>query len=219
MRASAPQSYLVYPLTDLLGSGGNVRVLRALVRHGGPLSVAQLSRETGLSSPGVRAVLDGLVDRQVVIAIGAGRSLLYELRPHHPLAGALRDLFQHEKRRWERVLDALRSAMEAEKDVEAAWYYGSVARGEDGPASDLDVAVVVRTEDVESVLVRLRNALASAEEELLVTFAIIGLSHKDVRRLAQTDPWWINVVRDAKVLIGPRPETLAARLKKRNAAA
>ena len=109
--------------------------------------------------------------------------------------------------------------MEAEKDVEAAWYYGSVARGEDGPASDLDVTVVVRTEDVESVLVRLRNALAPVEEELLVAFSIIGLAHKDVRRLSRNDTWWRDLVRDAKVLIGPRPEALAARPKRRDKAA
>ena len=220
MQVSPPQSHLRHSLTDLLGTGGNVRVLRALVSYGGPLSVAQLSRETGLSAPGVRAVLDGLVDRQVAVALGAGRAQLFELHERHPLAGALRELFEHERTRWEGVLAALRTAMESEKEVEAAWYYGSVARGEDGPGSDFDVAVAVRAENVvEDVVTRLREALRPAEEELLVSFSLVGLSRDDVLRLSVGDPWWNDLVRDARMLAGMRPEGLAARLRKRRKAA
>lgn len=113
------------------------------------------------------------------------------------------------------MLEVLRSAMEADKAVEAAWYYSSVARGEDGPGSDLDVAVAVRAGDVDGPLAPLREALEPAEDDLLVSFSLVGLSREDVRRLSAGDPWWDGFVRDAKVLVGVRPEALAARLRRR----
>jgi predicted nucleotidyltransferase len=221
MRVSAPQSHLIHPLTGLLGQGGNVRMLRALVLYGGPLSIGQLARETGLSPPGVRAVLMSLVDQQVVVQLGAGRALLFQLRERHPLADALKHLFASERARWEAVLAAVRAALHSEPAVEAAWYYGSVARGEDGPRSDLDVAVAVANEDVEAISRSLREVLEPTEDALLFTVSLTGLSPSDIRRLSagKGDPFWRELVRDARILIGDRPETLAARHRRRAKAA
>ena len=43
--------------------------------------------------------------------------------------------------------DRVQERLEAEPTLVAAWIFGSVARGEDGPRSDLDVAVFVDSPD------------------------------------------------------------------------
>jgi predicted nucleotidyltransferase len=199
-------------LTRLLGNGGNVRVLRALSAYAAPLSAAQLARDAGLTPQGVRLVLDELVGQGAVAALGQGRSRLYAIDSAHPLATVLKALFAAEHRRWEGLLARLREGLNAFEQVDAAWLYGSVARGADGPASDVDLALVVHGaagEAAEAVRERLRPL----EDELRVTFSVVALSPADVLERATKDPWWTELERDAKVLKGGTPESVAARLR------
>lgn len=211
MRRSAPQSHLRYPMTRLLGNGGNVRVLRALSAFAAPLGATQLARESGLTPQGVRRVLEDLVGQGVVSSFGQGRSRLYAADSAHPLASAIGALFAAERARWEGLLARVRETVGAFAEVEAAWLYGSVSRGEDGPASDIDVALVVRGapgDAAESVRERLRPV----EDELRVAFSVVALSHADVVARAAGDAWWRQVAREAKVLKGDAPDSVAARL-------
>lgn len=218
MRRSSPQSHLRYPLTRLLGNGGNVRVLRALSAYAAPLSAAQLARDAGLTPQGVRLVLDELVGQGAVASLGQGRSRLYSVDPAHPLASVLKALFAAERARWEGLLSRLRDALSAFEQVDAAWLYGSVARGEDGPASDIDLALVVRGAPGEAAEA-VRERLRPLEDELRVAFSVVALSHADVVERAANDPWWGALARDAKVLKGGTPESTAARLRLEKVAA
>ena len=183
MRVPAIQSHIRYPLTRLFGGGGNIRVLRALVFRGGPLSVAQLARDSGLTPQGVRLVLESLIGQHWVLALGEPRAQLFAIQRGHPLIGELDQLFAAEKARWDEILGSLRSTLEA--TVEAAWYYGSVARGNDDPASDFDVAVVIRGDDVERAVESIRDALQPLEERLVFNLvfncSIVGLSEANVK--------------------------------------
>lgn len=212
MRRSSAQSHLRYPLTRLLGNGGNVRVLRALSEYGAPLSAVQLAREAGLTPQGVRHVLDGLVGQGVVSVLGQGRSRLYAIESAHSLAPVLKALFAEERTRWEGLLKRVREGLSALEQVTAAWLYGSVARGEDDPASDIDLALVVQGEPGE-VAEAVRERLRALEDELRVTFSVVTLSRADVLGRAEKEPWWRELARDAKVLKGGTPEQVVARLR------
>ena len=212
MRRSSAQSHLRYPLTRLLGNGGNVRVLRALSEYGAPLSAVQLAREAGLTPQGVRHVLDGLVGQGVVSVLGQGRSRLYAIESAHSLAPVLKALFAEERTRWEGLLKRVREGLSALEQVTAAWLYGSVARGEDDPASDIDLALVVQGEPGE-VAEAVRERLRALEDELRVTFSVVTLSRADALGRAEKEPWWRELARDAKVLKGGTPEQVVARLR------
>lgn len=212
MQASAPQSHLRLPLTKLLGGAANLRVLRSLALYGGPLSVTQLARETGLTPKAVRETLGGLQAQLAVNGLGQSRAKLYEINPTHPLASSIAHLFTVERDLWTKLQGDLRRVLADANTVVAAWYYGSVARGTDGPGSDLDIAVVLRTDEVEVALEELREALHPIETGYAVSFSVVGISTEDVRRLAKGDAWWLEVARDAQVLKGKAPEQLARSL-------
>ena len=95
MRPSASQSQLRFPLTRLLGNGGSVRVLRALIAYGGPLSVSQLAHECCLSRQGTYQTLNSLVSQRLVRVLGQARSQLFTMDTNHPLSSGLKDLFRH----------------------------------------------------------------------------------------------------------------------------
>ena len=213
---SHPQSHLQHPLSRILGNEASVRLLRVLATRGLPLSVSQLEKECGLSARGTRLALENLIRVQVVSQLGAARSRLYCIDPRHPLTGAITHLFQDEMQHWNSMLSSVREALKVQQ-VTAAWYYGSVARGEDTPASDFDLAIIVADNTaVESVTETVRLALQAIEDHHQVRCSVVGLSDADVLRMSEgSDPFWENMIRDAKVLDGPRPEQYAARLQRR----
>jgi predicted nucleotidyltransferase len=211
---TAPRSHFQYPFNRIFASEGAVRVLRELVRHGGELSVPALVDATRLSPGAVRAIVrDDLAAAGVVERVGTGRSVLYRLRRDHPLRGAIERLFDEEDARRRRVLNLLaRAARHAAPDVMAVWIYGSVARGEDAPGSDLDVAVVLPHGDPDQAADRYRAALAPLLDREHASASVLALSATDVDRLvAADDPWWRNVVADALPVLGPPPAVLAQR--------
>ncbi len=209
--ASQTQSHLRYPLTRTFGSAGNVRVLRALVADRAPQSASQLAAAAGLTPQGVRLVLDTLARQQLAIIHGSGRTQLYALNSPHPFASALIALFREEQRRWDALLESIREiVVKRGAAVSAAWLYGSVARGEDSPASDIDIAILVRSPTVAD---QVREDLMPLEDGQQVRFSLTALTPKELAKMPENDPWWSDVVRDARVLKGPAPDQARRRLK------
>lgn len=209
---SQTQSHLRYPLTSILGSAGSVRVLRALVADRPPRSAPQLAGAAGLTPQGVRLVLDTLARQQLVIVHGSGRTQLYALNPSHPFSGALVALFQEEQRRWDALLESIREVLAKRGSaVSAAWLYGSVARGEDSLASDLDIAILVRSQTVAD---QVREDLMPLEDGQQLRISLTALTPKELAALPENDPWWSDVVRDGRVLKGAAPDQARRRLAK-----
>ena len=207
---SQTQSHLRHPLTALLGSAGNVRVLRALAADRAPQSAPQLAATAGLTPQGTRGVLDVLARQRLVKAHGSGRTQLYELNAAHPLASSLAALFQDEQRRWDGLMSSIREVLERHGGaVSAAWLYGSAARGEDSPASDVDIALLVRSHAVAD---QIREALMPLEDAQQIRISLTALTAKELAALPDDDPWWANVVRDGRVLRGAAPDQARRRL-------
>lgn len=197
-------------MTALLGSAGNVRVLRALAANPAPQSAPQLAVTAGLTPPGTRGVLGVLARQRLVKAHGSGRTQLYELNTEHPLASSLVALFQDEQRRWDGLMGSIREVLERQgAAVSAAWLYGSVARGEDSSASDMDIALVVRSHAVAD---QVREALMPLEDAQQIRISLTALTAKELAALPEDDPWWVSVVRDGRVLKGAAPEQARRRL-------
>ena len=208
------QGFLRAPLTALFRSAGAVRVLRALAHHGGLLAVPTLERAAGLTNAGVHRVVRALADTGVVRTEGQGRVTGYRLDPDHPLVPAIAALFAAEDARADRVLDAVRAAA-APHQPEAVWLFGSAARGEDLPGSDVDIAVVFRAGTPEAALDAVRTGLQPMEDAERVAVSVIGLWPEDVARLSAGDPLWRALERDAVPLLGPPPSLLRPPMRPR----
>jgi predicted nucleotidyltransferase len=212
----APQSHLRYPLTRLLGTEAGVRVLRELALHGGELTTTLLSQRTGITDQSVRNTLATLSDARLLRRYGQGRAAAYQLDPAHPVARMLVALFQAESERVGTIYQSIRAAAQAlDPRPGAVWMYGSTARHQDGPLSDLDLLVIVDEADLTDRLAdAFRAGLEPLEEEHRLTISVVPLSLDDVARLSANDePFWRAVVRDAVALVGPRPEALLSTLK------
>ncbi|WP_370055252.1 nucleotidyltransferase domain-containing protein [Sinorhizobium fredii] len=190
----------------MLGVDSSLRVLRALVQHGGMLAASEIVRMSRLSRESVRLGLRSLESMGIVAWSGSAHARVYRFNDSHYLAPVLTALFEAEKERFLAVLDTVRQSA-ADKPVFSLFIYGSAARGDDGPDSDLDIGLVARADDLAAVVAGVREALREPSEKLGFLPNVVGLDFNDVRRLAGgEDPWWKNVKQDAVVLCGSRPE-------------
>lgn len=201
-----PQSHIRNPLNVVFDSPANVRVLRALARHGGTLSASNLVVATHLTKPSVLSALKQLVEGGAVETLGEARQRLYRFDSDGCLGPSLAALFNTESERYHRIMEAVRTAATA-AGADAAWIYGSVARGEDRPDSDVDVAVAGSARAGPGLAVSMREAISSAERDLRFSASIVALSADDLARLERDkDPWWLATKRNGIVVLGPAPE-------------
>jgi predicted nucleotidyltransferase len=210
MQPSAVQSFVRFPLTQLLASGGHVRVLRALLSHGGAQSAAQLASDCGMTPRGVRNTLDALVAQGAVKALGPPGTRLFAPAVDQPLVQALAQLFVAERQHWQWLQDQLRDGLAAEKQVRSAWLYGSVARGTDEPRSDMDIALVLADDSVDASR-HVRDAMQVLGDRLGVHISPVVLTPSELVKLQPGDRWWAELSRDAQVLKGVAPAKEAVR--------
>ncbi len=154
-------------LDDLLGSPIRVRALRLLTRFPQKgFTGRELARLCGASPSQTNAALESLRDSGVAFREIAGRSHVWRLAPEHVLRNVLVQMFRGEadtsrvlKLEIEKLLRAL--------PVQRAFLFGSVARGEDRPTSDVDLFVQVQSKtQKESV----ENALSAASARFALQF-------------------------------------------------
>jgi predicted nucleotidyltransferase len=212
-RPSRLQSHVRYPLTNLFSSAGNVRMLRALAMDRSPQSAPHLAEGSGLSPQGARLVLEGLARQHLVKVHGTGRTRLYALDEAHPFAEPIAALFREEHRRWEHLLGSIRELLSKHGTaVRGAWLYGSVARGEDTPRSDFDIALLVSSQKVAD---QVREDLMPLEDAQQVRVSLTALTPRELAVLSDDDPWWSDIVRDARVLKGIAPGPAKQQVNKR----
>lgn len=185
-----------------------MRVMRELCLSGAECSTGLLARRTGLSQMAVRQSLAELAQTGIVEVLGQGRSLLYRLDARHALAGAISTLFTAERGRYEQIHIALQAAAKNWGEaVLAVWIFGSVARGEDDPRSDVDIAVLVKHHAIPGITDRIMQSVISLSETFSFRPSILTIDTDDLVRLAGTDdPWWQAVRRDALRVYGDAPE-------------
>ena len=130
-------------LNDVFRTRTRVGVLRLLLRHADvPFTGREVARKLGLSASNVAAALRRLQKLGLLRSMVKGKATLYQANRQHILTPSLWALFEFEN-------DLLRSALRElpvdwEADTRSVILYGSVARGEESPDSDVDLCVVAR---------------------------------------------------------------------------
>ncbi|HSL81863.1 MAG TPA: nucleotidyltransferase domain-containing protein [Thermoanaerobaculia bacterium] len=143
------------PLDDIFRGPSHVRVLRALhqVSKGLSLSARAIARRAGVSHPTASKVLSSLTDQGLVARSRVPRGSFFRLRRTNTAVDVLRTLFDWEEGLMRELIDLLRSEIDrhAPRTVTAVFLFGSAARGDMSPGSDIDVAVVHRADAAEEV--------------------------------------------------------------------
>ena len=205
------------PLDTILGHPGKIRVLRFLCRKGGEWNGRRLAAELSMNPVTAHKVLRQLREATILDFRKIGNNFVYSLRDGHELVRAcLRPLFEQEAR----FHDQLRTLLQRELDgsrrsaLVSVALYGSLARGQERSASDIDLLVLVTSEsDKPSV----RGALNRAGEAVLHAFgnplAPYLNTVREARRKAREGlPLFREILKSHHVLFGkPLEEVLRGR--------
>jgi predicted nucleotidyltransferase len=200
---AAGGKFLLRPLNVIFGAPSHVALLRALSQAGRGLTGREVARAAGVAQ---RAGLDGLARLEnagVIRKTPAGRAYIFELRREHRLvrSGILPLLEQEGELRAE-VFARLRDALE--KQVVSGCIFGSTARREDTPKSNLDVLLLVEgskdkervTDRVSSVFEGLRHEFSLRPSSVVMTRAEFVRGYRAGREFMR------NVVREGESFAG-----------------
>lgn len=144
----------------------------------------------------VQKELARLTEAGLVVREPRGRQVWFRANPDSPVFGELKSLMS----KTAGIADAVRAELEPfAREIQAAFIYGSVARGEHDAASDVDVLVIGKLRP--AALAPARLALGTRLGRP-VQFVVLSLTEWK-KRLAERDHFIVNVMRQAKIwLIG-----------------
>lgn len=131
------------PLNDIIGNRVQLKLLRVLVRNKGSFTGRELARLIGYSQNQTSLALKELERNGLVVWQTAGRSHLYSVDPENIL---ITDLLEAAFRLEDSLLESLADVFSREvgRDLFALVLFGSIARSEERPNSDIDLVIVVQ---------------------------------------------------------------------------
>jgi predicted nucleotidyltransferase len=135
-------------------------LLQALARLEQPVTRRQLAAAAEVAPGHASAVIEELIQTGLVNETVAGRASMVELNRNHLAAGPVLAL----ARLRGELIRRLRERLSAWPDLLGAWLFGSVARGDADPESDVDLLIVaqdLRSTDLHARLAQLHSDVRS----------------------------------------------------------
>lgn len=201
---------LSHALDDILGPHSKISVLRVLFSQDG-LSGREVARRAGLSPRAASLALTQLVGAGILSRHPVGNTHQFSIcRKRHLVSAALSVLFQEETTLAETMGHHILRTIGRDRCVSVA-IFGSYARGEAGPQSDLDVLVLLsgssRTAKVKEDLQKSAAGFHDLFGLHLAPYVVTTAEFSD--RLKKGDKLMKSMVREARVVSGkPLSEVL-----------
>jgi len=182
-----------------------VSVLRVLAGVSVPLSIRQVARAARISHVSALEALGALTDLGVVASSVAGRSHVHWLERRNLITRTLViPAFESEAASGDRLLGELRSLIPT--GFVSAVLFGSYARGDMRPGSDVDVLLVGTDRSaLDSALNSLDAAAAEMRAVLGATVSVMGYTLEQVDALRGSGTFIDGVVEDGIVIYGAAP--------------
>ncbi len=193
--------------------GAQGRVLAVLLETSAELNLRTIARLAAVSIAQVSRVLVGLVELGLVERREVPPSSLFRIVPDHVATRALVGLADARNVALNEMGRAASKMRPAPVSVIA---FGSFARGESEPGSDIDV-IVVRPVDVDADddrwIEQVKRWRTTVRRVVGNPVEILEVDARQAAvKLADSSPLWRNVRRDGQVVFGKRLDELAGRI-------
>lgn len=194
------------PLQRIFG-GSQSAVLEVLLGVSGSLSIRQIAGLAGVSEPAAARALRTLETQGVVASQLAGSANMFQLNEAFPFAPALRDILRLAEKQNDDFARQLLRELD-DKAVNAIVLFGSAARNEESPTSDIDVLVVVEdSKAVERIAPRILNVEEAMTKRINRPVQLVV--QKAPSRADMNKPFWKQIAADGRLLHGVSPIELA----------
>ncbi len=132
-------TYDMNMLADILSSRVRAEIFRLLFGlNPAKLHMRELERQSGCVIGTIQTELKKLLRLGLVSRQRDGNRVYYQANSEHPLYADIRSMVS----KTTGLVELLREAFAAEESIQVAFVFGSLARGEEQPASDIDLMVI-----------------------------------------------------------------------------
>jgi predicted nucleotidyltransferase len=126
-------------LTKLFGSEARVKVLSLfMLNAGSEYYLREIAQRTGLAVRSVQRAVEDLSEIHILEREKRGNSIYFRLNAQNPIVDDLKGVFL----KTVGLGNLLREALSANTQIDAAFIYGSIAKGEETATSDIDLALI-----------------------------------------------------------------------------
>ena len=126
-------------LAKLFGSEARVKVLSLfMLNAGSEYYLREIAQRTGLAVRSVQRAVEDLCEIQILEREKRGNSLYFRLNIKNPIVTDLKGVFL----KTVGLGDLIRDAISENTQIDAAFIYGSIAKGEETATSDIDLALI-----------------------------------------------------------------------------
>jgi len=140
-------------LEMLLGSRVKVKILRTLCRHRGKeFTVRELADFLNVSHTGVRKALNDLYKMNAIRIRVIGKSHTIAVNTESYAAGLVDKMFKMEEETLSELVKLIKKRL-SDPNIASALIFGSIARGEEEPLSDIDLFILTRDKEKAEVAI------------------------------------------------------------------
>lgn len=178
----------------IIGSRSRVKLLTLfLLNPGKRFYVREVERLTGENINSIRRELKNLEAIGLLKSHREGNLRYYSVDQEMSIYPELRDIFL----KTEGAAELLGQDITPLGDIQAAFIYGSFARGEAGPSSDIDI-IVIGMVDEDALIVAVRET----EKRLKREINYVLLTPEEFRsRKKKKDPFITNVLTEERIML------------------
>ena len=192
------------PLDDIFQTPSSIKVLRVLAKSELDLTGRQIADMAGLNPQTCQNTLDRLNDLRLLAVRRVGRAYLYRLKSNNAIVNQmLAPLFNTEKNLLANELTKVANRLEG--TAIAVILFGSVARGEEEPGSDIDLAVIVQDPETREAAQGLGDEILDelADVTGVVPTIIVWSKDEFKERYDSGDGLARSLLEEGRVVMGP----------------
>ena len=192
------------PLDDIFQTPSSIKVLRVLAKGELDFTGRQIADMAGLNPQTCQNTLDRLNDLRLLAVRRVGRAYLYRLKSNNAIVNQmLAPLFNTEKNLLANELTKVANRLEG--TAIAVILFGSVARGEEEPGSDIDLAVIVQDPETREAAQGLGDEILDelADVTGVVPTIIVWSKDEFKERYDSGDGLARSLLEEGRVVMGP----------------
>ncbi len=181
-------------MESLIGSKSRVKVLTLfLLNPGKRFYVREVERLTGENINSIRRELKNLESMGLLKSEKAGNLKYYTVNQDFNIYPELRDIFL----KTVGAAEILGQGISSLRDIRAAFIYGSYARGDAGPDSDIDM-IVIGTVNEDALIMVVREIEKRLKRE--INYVLMAPDEFQSRK-KRGDPFMSNVLKEEKIML------------------
>ena len=192
------------PLDDIFQTPSSIKVLRVLAKSELDFTGRQIADMAGLNPQTCQNTLDRLNDLRLLAVRRVGRAYLYRLKSNNAIVNQmLAPLFNTEKNLLANELTKVANRLEG--TAIAVILFGSVARGEEEPGSDIDLAVIVQDPETREAAQGLGDEILDelADVTGVIPTIIVWTKDEFKERYDSGDGLARSLLEEGRVVMGP----------------